>query len=129
MLPRLGAAGDEAKIVHVSAEDCTRLVKHLPADDVTYQPGVDVHGQPVTPADIGAGSEIKLPDIIQIPITVDLQDRFGIPANSILFKAEAEIGVAEFRFSDERVTFNGVELTNEEERALAAACAEPSPVP
>src|SRR5574338_1069074 len=83
--------------VAISRQDCERLVRHEPAPDVAYQPGVDVHGNPVVPADLGGGSQIELPDVIYIPIEVLLQDRFHIPANSVLFQATAEVGVAELR--------------------------------
>ena len=104
----------------MSRQDCQRLVRHEPAPDVAYQPGVDVHGRPVVPADLGGGSQIELPDVIYIPIEVLLQDRFHIPANSVLFKAPAEVGVAELRGT--RVYYQDQLLSDPEEAALEAAC-------
>jgi hypothetical protein len=63
------AAPASAEIA-ISRKDCSRLVNHEPAPDVTYQPGVDVHGRPVAPADLGGGQQIQLPDVIYIPIEV-----------------------------------------------------------
>ena len=120
--PGLAAAEDGA--VQIRREDCARLVKHVPDPDVTYQPGVDVDGNPVAPADLDGGYQITLPEVIEIPITVLLQDRFGIPANSVLYKGEAEIGVAEVNLDGEKVTFNGQDLTSPEAQALSAACQE-----
>src|SRR5215475_7077827 len=79
--------------VAISRRDCDRLVNHEPAPDVAYQPGVDVHGKPVAPADLGGGSQIELPDVIYIPIEVLLQGNFGIPPGSVFYDATAIIGV------------------------------------
>ena len=62
----------------------------------------------------------RLPDVIYIPIEVLLQDRFHIPANSVLFKATAEVGVAELRGN--RVYYQDQLLSDPEEAALEAAC-------
>jgi len=113
-----GAAAEDAPL-RVAAADCARLVRHVPAPDVAYRPGVDVYGRPVTPADLDAAN-VTIPETILILITVDLQERFGIPANSILFEGNAGIGVV--AVDGDRVTFNGRELTDPETRALAAAC-------
>jgi hypothetical protein len=119
-----GLASAETGAIEITRADCSRLVKHTPAPDVAYQPGVDVHGNPVAPADLDGGYQVALPRVIRIPITVLLQDRFGIPENSVLYKAEAEIGVAEIDLTDGRVTFNGQDLATAEARALSAACQE-----
>ncbi len=122
LLPCLAAAADGG--LRVTEADCARLVKHRPAPGVEYRPGVDVHGRPVAPADLDGGGDLELPEIVSIDITVDIQERFGIPASSTLFKPEAFVGIAEFRFEDERVAFNGTEIGEPEQRALTAACAE-----
>jgi hypothetical protein len=108
--------------VAISRRDCQRLVRHEPAPDVAYQPGVDVHGRPVVPADLGGGSQIELPDVIYIPIEVLIQDRFHIPANSVLFQATAEVGVAELRGN--QVYYQDQLLSDPESTALEAACRE-----
>ena len=113
-----GAAAADAPL-RVAAADCARLVRHVPAPDVAYRPGVDVYGRPVVPADLDS-PEVSIPDTVLILITLDLQERFGIPANSVLFEGNAGIGVV--AVEGDRVTFNGRELTDPEARALAAAC-------
>lgn len=117
-----GSAAAQDQAITLTRADCSRLVKHVPAADVDFQPGVDVHGNPVAPADLDGGYQVALPETVRIPITVLLQERFGIPENSVLYKGEAEIGVAEVSLDGERVTFNGQELTSAEARALSAAC-------
>ena len=106
--------------IAISRKDCDRLVNHEPAPDVTYQPGVDVHGRPVAPADLGGGQQIQLPDVIYIPIEVLIQDKYGIPANSVLYDATALVGVVSVRGN--RVYFEDQELTDPEVAALEQAC-------
>lgn len=55
------AARAEPVTVTVTREDCARLVPHVPDADVTYQPGVDVNGNPVAPADLDGGLQLELP--------------------------------------------------------------------
>ncbi|WP_207478827.1 hypothetical protein [Arenibaculum pallidiluteum] len=43
----------------------------MPAPDVTYQPGVDVHGRLVAPADIGGGSGFQLPHVLEFQLAVN----------------------------------------------------------
>jgi hypothetical protein len=113
------AAPASAEIA-ISREDCERLVNHQPAPDVAYQPGVDVHGRPVVPADLGGGQQIQLPDVIYIPIEVLIQDKYGIPANSVLYDATALVGVVSVRGN--QVYFEDQPLTDPEIVALEQAC-------
>jgi len=106
--------------VAISRQDCQYLTRYQPAPDVNFQPGVDVHGQAVAPADIGGGQQIKLPETIYIPIEVDIGQRYHIPANSPLWKATAEIGTV--AVTGDQVTFNGQPLTDDDNAALAAMC-------
>ena len=114
------AAAQDQLVVAMTRADCARLVAHRPAADVTYQPGVDVNGQPVAPADLDGGTQIVLPEIIYIPITVDLFDRFGIPADPDNFQADAEVGAVTYR--DGRAYFNGQPLQDDAQAELAALC-------
>ncbi len=120
----LGWAAPAGAEVAISRRDCDRLVRHEPAPDVTYQPGVDVHGRPVAPADLGGGSQIELPDVIYIPIEVLIQDKYGIPANSVLYDATALVGVVSVRGN--QVYFEDKLLSDPEVAALEAACRDRS---
>jgi hypothetical protein len=122
ILTAVGWAAPASAEVAISRRDCQQLVRHEPAPDVAYQPGVDVHGRPVVPADLGGGSQIELPDVIYIPIEVLIQERFHIPANSVLYKATAEVGVAELRGN--QVYYQDQLLSDPETAALEAACRE-----
>jgi hypothetical protein len=112
------ASGETVSVV-LSPAQCLRLIRHDPAADTSYQPGVDVHGRPVAPADLGPGPDtagqgspaaVVPPEKIVIPIVIDLFDRFGIPANPDLFKADAQVG--EVVYQDGRLYYNGQRLAD-----------------
>ena len=117
------AAMAEPATITITRADCLRLVEHAPAPDVAYQPGVDVRGRPVAPADLGGGTMVVPPDTIEIDIEVDLVDRFGIPANPDLFDADAQIGTVVVE-PDGRATFNGQPLQDEAQFELTRRCQE-----
>lgn len=122
-LPATGLAQAPVTVI-VTKSDCTRLVKHLPDPGVAYQPGVDVHGRPVVPADLGGqNNSLPLPETFEIDIEVDLQERFGVPANRGLFDADAQIGKVVVE-RDGRASFNGAPLHNEAVATLIDACRE-----
>jgi hypothetical protein len=120
VLANIAWAAPASAEIAISRQDCQRLVNHEPAPDVTYQPGVDVHGRPVVPADLGGGQQIQLPDVIYIPIEVLIQDKYGIPANSVLYDATALVGVVSVRGN--QVYFEDQPLTDPEIVALEQAC-------
>src|SRR3954449_8033242 len=93
MLLALPAAAQQGPIV-VSSSNCDAIAHVNDAPGVAYTPGVDVDGNAVAPADLPGGSTALNQALAHPPlkITVDLQKRFGIPANSALFQGEAQIG-------------------------------------
>lgn len=123
VLALAGAVPTRAETVTIAGADCARLVTHVPVPDVDYRPGRDVRGKKVAPADLpGGDAGIALPDFVHIPITIDLAARFGIPATSDLFKADAYVGSARVSLRDGRAWFNGKPLTSEEQHALSRLC-------
>lgn len=114
----------EGGVIKITRADCQQLVEHAPAPDVAYQPGVDVYGRPVAPADLDGGTPLALPEVIEIPIEVKLQDRFGFPANPSNYKGDAFIGWVEVNLQDGRATFNGQPLQSEEQAELTRRCQE-----
>lgn len=113
-------AATAAAEIAVSRRDCEQLVKHEPAPDVAYQPGVDVHGNAVEPADLNGGTQLKLPEVIYIPLEVLILDKYGIPANSVLYEAKAQVGIVEVR--GDKVYYEGQLLNDPETVALEEAC-------
>ena len=118
-----GAALAEGRVVTLTKQDCRRLSVHVPDPGVAYRPGVDVNGRPVTPADLGGAPPLAIPETVTIEIEVDLQDRFGIPADANSFKGDAQIGTVEVD-RDGRARFNGQPLQDEAQFELARRCQE-----
>lgn len=122
-----GRAAD--RTIAIARSDCALAVSYVPPAGVDYQPGVDVHGRPVAPADLDDGRRLQLRDSIPVVITDDLRKQFGLADDSPLFDANAFIGIVELRLSDQRLTFNGVELSDREADALAAMCRDATKSP
>lgn len=110
----------------MARSDCRLAIEQVEAPGVDYQPGVDVHGVPVVPADVEE-PDIVLPDVIPISISADLVDQFGLQPNSPLLSIDAGIGIVEFQLSSGRLYFNGVELSETDEQALVTLCREALP--
>lgn len=110
-----------AQTVVIEDSACRALVRHQPAADATYQPGVDVHGNPVVEADINA-NPVKVPETIRFNITVDVAKHAGlnVPAGT---EMQAVMGTVEIQ-PDGRMTFNGEPMEGQSEAALYALCAE-----
>lgn len=98
---------------------CKLRTPHVAAADVSYKPGVDVYGNPVVPADLNFVSA-AIPDIIHVPMSVDLVQRLAHVPDGM--KMKAETGTAEIH-KDGRVILNGQELTQK----VAAICDEQAP--
>jgi len=116
--------GQDAKTVthmSVSLEDCKQLVNHQARGDVAYQPGVDVYGNAVAPADVQPLGAIKVPDEIVIDFGLDLAGRYGFGAAS-LFDATAGIATIQYDIATGALTFNGKPLLDEDARAIERAC-------
>lgn len=109
--------------VKIKPEDCRRLVQHRPGADVAYKPGVDVSGRPVAPADLPGSARITAPDEITINLTIDVLQQYGVPADSLLSPSgEASVGTIKYDIASGKLTYNGQDLTDPEQAALAAAC-------
>jgi len=115
------AAATRAQTVVVAAHDCTALAQYVPDPSVDYKPGVDVEGRKVAPADLGGGTPVELPKEFQIPITVDLQKRLGIPADPNQYQTD-KFQVGTVTYKDGRAYFNGQPLQNDETARLSELC-------
>jgi len=121
MLPAGFAGAGAPDTVVIDHAACRALVRHVPADDATYQPGVDARGRPVVEADLNA-SPIRPPETIRFNITVDVAEYAGIPvpAGTEMQAHVGEVAVA----PDGKMTFNGAPVEGEAEAALIAVCKE-----
>ncbi|MHA1566933.1 MAG: hypothetical protein ACTSX7_16605 [Alphaproteobacteria bacterium] len=118
----LGVEPVLADTVSVSREGCERLVQHVPDANVAYQPGVDSRGRAVASADYDGAPAIQLPERFQIPITVDLAARFGVPKRGDAnYTGDIQVGLVEVDRKG-RATFNGQPLTRQDGYELARLC-------
>jgi len=122
-----------AETIKISAEDCHRLLT-ADAGGADYQPGVDVHGNKVAPADLGGGYGNMLPEEISIQIGVDLATRIGLAqarqsgnpnptvANVPLLPYGGVVPVGTVTLRGNDVLWNGQPLVPQDQVALATAC-------
>ncbi len=80
----------DAQTVVTETGRCRVVERHQPVADVAYQPGVDVNGNAVVPADLG-GPRVTPPRQIPVRLLVPLTD-FVNPAPPFLDAAEIDAG-------------------------------------
>jgi hypothetical protein len=119
----------DAKTPKVDPALCQALVKHTPSADTAYQPGVDANGNPVAPADLPGAPQMKLPDKIDIPLTLSLAKVLNLntsqyPYNQLGTGTEAWIGT--LTVEGDSVLFNGKPLSDEQQNNLAVLCMKPN---
>lgn len=103
---------------------CLLTSEYHPSDDVNYQPGVDVHGNPVTQADLGM-MPFDQADIVSVPLTVDLARRIReTPDEYEGVEMQAPLGMLDIQM-DGTITFNGQDWTGEVRRF----CGDPTQWP
>jgi len=106
-----------AEIIVIGHDDCARLVPHEPAADVAYQPGVDVHGKSVAPADLPGSVQMDLPKTFVFDLTIR-------PLDGEEFE-ETDLNLGRVRVSpDGRASFNGKPLQSESQAELSRRCQE-----
>lgn len=104
--------------LQITESDCSQLVTHVASSDVSYRPGVDVNGNAVAPADLNAQPQIAVPDVISIPVTIDLATNLGINTPFLARPTVGEVQVTR----DGRVTFNGQPIGGSAQQELAKRC-------
>ncbi|HEY1096229.1 MAG TPA: hypothetical protein VGF14_03215 [Alphaproteobacteria bacterium] len=98
--------GDATKNAITWDKFCNTLTQHDPSAGVTYQAGVDAHGNTVVPADLPGQQKLNLPDQYRVFLTSDQISKLGISIPGSPIKADTYIGQAVVG-QDGRVTFNG----------------------
>lgn len=100
--------------VRMSSDDCRRLVKHAPAADVAFEPGVDVRGKKVKGADMEGRPPLTLPKVFEFNIAKDFSAYGG--------STDTPVGVIKYDAVNGGLTFNDQPLTDAGEAELAAKC-------
>lgn len=113
--------------ITITKTDCSRLVRHMPTDDVTYRPGEGVKGRRVAPADMpGSGANAipnLVPDVLEIPIDI-MPMKGKAYATHGLDQAKSQLGIVRYDMLKGTFTFNGEPIGGEDQAALAEACAK-----
>jgi len=91
--------------------ECRLLPDHKASADVAYQPGVDVYGKPVVPADVNAAPMGLDQQTIVVPLSVDLAQRLQ-NLNIAGLKMDGTLGFLEIAPGG-RITYNGQDLTGQ----------------
>jgi len=99
---------------------CQELTAYQPSDDVNYEPGKDIRGHDVVPADVDNSAQIEMLETIDLAITVDQAAQLGLPTN-VPYKAEAYIGAVSVK-KDGSVYFNGKRIS---ETQIQVLCKKP----
>ena len=109
----------------VSPDLCRALVMAPPDASVDYAPGVDFHGNPVTPADLPDSPKMAVPDTIRIPLTLNLAKALNMnprayPANQLGSGTEVPLGT--LTVEGGHVLLDGKPLTADQQERLAILC-------
>ncbi len=111
------AVAEETKIT-ITKKDCRRLVRHTASADVAYRPGVDAYGRTVVPADAGGRVPLKLPDVFEFNIDIDIRKYLGGPEDD---EAAASAAVIAADKATTAATSAATAATAAEATATAAA--------
>jgi hypothetical protein len=115
----VNAFAEDIKL-EVSKANCARITKYVAEQDITYKPGVDVHGKPVVSADL-TNQNIELPDTIYINLSLPFKDLLN-NYNPKLKNADVYVGVIEYNISSGKMLYNGQELSDPALNAIAQEC-------
>lgn len=101
---------------------CRRLFKHRANPDVAYQPGVDVHGNPVASADWDDVPQLRLPESFTIDVTPELTRWLPNAAPPYDRLTGSRINLGAIAVTGDMLTFNGQPLSSEAEENMAVLC-------
>ncbi|GAA0568524.1 hypothetical protein GCM10009099_02650 [Caenispirillum bisanense] len=120
------ATDDGPLRITITPLDCPAIdqgITYRQPPGVAYEPGVDVHGRAVAPADVGGGYRMDLPEEISFYIGLDLGERLQgrVPeAARGALQAETVLGAVTIR--DGIVYWNGEPMEPSVQRELREAC-------
>ncbi len=105
LLPQALAAAEP-----VPDESCRLVPLHQPDADVAYQPGVDVNGNAVAPADLPAPGGVTLPAEVGIDLRIPLVDVLGADTPPLLGDAGINVGQVTVNRETGALFYNGQRL-------------------
>ncbi len=112
-------ASPDGRVV-ISSRICAALGADATVPGAEYEPGIDVNGKAVAPADLPASAPALRLDNFPIEIRKDLAGSFGVPAAGGAYGAKALLGYVTVRGNE--AYFNGRPLAADQRGALIDAC-------
>lgn len=113
----------QADTPHLTRSQCKQLIiNHKPAADVDYQPGIDVKGNPVVPADISPPKNYGLGDNVEIDIG-SRHKRVAPRTPSRLRNSDVSFGTVNIT-KDGKVYINGEVVGDTQREELEEHCRE-----
>ena len=111
-------------LLRIDARVCRRLVDHIADPDVTYQPGVDVRGRRVVPADATDWSQFEamVPDTVTFHIALDPLEAADLPTPPGIETPEVALGTVTYDLVRNLFVIDGRPLITSQQDALAWAC-------
>ena len=115
------AAQDKTR-VQITHENCARLAVYSKPDGVDYQPGRDVRGRPVVPADLSGGVKIKVPRVIEFDLDINPVEFPNTEGPSSFDNTRYTIGRVTYDRRTGLLLFNGQPLTDPLAAELSKKC-------
>lgn len=112
-------ASPDGRII-ISSRICAALRPDAEVPGADYQPGIDVNGKKVAPADLPASTPPLQLDNFPIEIKKELAGSFGVPAMGGAYSAKAILGYVTLHGNE--AYFNGRPLALDQRAALIEAC-------
>ena len=121
LLPLAVSAQDKPQ-VKINEKDCRLLVEHHADAGVAYQPGVDVHGKAVAPADLNSNRQVQVPDQVYVDILIPLTvfrpgRRLGVASG-----LDVDAGSVTVDLKTGKASYNGQPLNQSESDELYTFC-------
>ncbi len=118
----------QAAEMHIDPRACQQLTKYQPDPGVNYQPGVDVNGKKVAPADINSSNLGNIEDQMVIELNNNTAKAFGLNVPQVKTGkvleplANPEMIIGYITFENGKPLFNGKPLDNGQQDELAVLC-------
>ena len=111
------AVSADAKVT-ISKQDCQRLLRNRARADVTFKPGVSVHGNKVTGANLHGDQKIKPPKELSFNLNIDIAQKYGLDTKGL----SADMVVGKVTIKGPKIYFKGKRLGDVDQTAVLAEC-------
>jgi len=108
--------------IQLTKRQCRQvIVSHKASNDVAYEPGVDVRGNPVAPADLAGGFEWITPDTIEFDLAFNPLGNTGLDPDDFA-NTSAKVGHIKYDILSGNLTLNGRPIADPLLAILEAQC-------